>query len=348
MEIEEKIHKTSDGDAHYYTITNAAGAQVVLSSIGAGIVSVRVPDPEGNIDDVVLGYKEAESYLGDGPESGKVPGRFANRIALGKFTLDGKEYDLAINNGPNHLHGGPTGFHNRIWESEALPEGNGVKFTYHSADGEEGYPGNLTVNATYTWSDDNVLTLRFTATTDAPTIANFTNHVYFNLNGHADGSALDHELLVNSFYYLPTDKDLIPTGDLAYVKGTPMDFTEPKKLGQDIKADFPALNYGKGYDANYLVNGYVRDGKPRFAAMLKSDKSGRRLFVNTTFPDLIVYTGNWIGGSPESKAGHFYKDYDGVALECQYFPDSPNKPCFPSVELRPGETFDETIEYIFR
>lgn len=317
----------------------------MLSSIGAGIVGVWVPDKDGKLDDVVLGYNKHDSYVADGPCAGKVPGRFANRIALGHFTLDGKEYSLAVNNGPNALHGGPTGFQNRVWESRVVSD-NSVEFKYASADGEEGYPGNLTATATYTWDDDNKLTLRLRAVTDAATVVNLTNHAYFNLDGEASGSVLGQELKLRASRYLPTDATQIPTGELAPVEGTPMDFREFKALGRDINADFEPLKIGKGYDHCWVLDDY-RKGELRPAATLRSDRTGRVLEVSTTQPGVQVYTGNWLKGCPESISHGHYDDYAGVALECQNFPDAPNKPGFPSATLRPGEEYDETIEFKF-
>ncbi len=333
-------------EVKYYILTNAVGASVMLSSLGAGIVGVWVPDRDGKLEDVVLGYRDHRSYMADGPCAGKVPGRFANRIALGRFTIDGKEYSLAINNGPNALHGGPTGFQNRVWDSRIAEGGNGVEFSYRSADGEEGYPGNLDVKATYTWTDDNRLTLRLEAETDAPTVVNLTNHAYFNLDGENSGSVLDHELRLEASRYLPTDDTQIPTGELAPVAGTPMDFTDFKPIGKDLGADFEPLKIGKGYDHCFAIDGYSK-GTMRKAATLRSPRSGRTLEVSTTQPGVQVYTGNWLKGCPGSISGGAYDDYAGVALECQGFPDSPNKPSFPTSILRPGEKYAETIEFKF-
>ncbi len=344
MAINRKIWgKTQDGKAIYkYTVTNASGASVVLTNIGAGIVAINVPDKAGKLGDVVLGYGKAESYFADGPCSGKVPGRYANRIAKGKFTLDGKEYTLPINNGPNHLHGGPEGFQNQVWESRKRK--GGVEFKYVSADGEMGYPGKLVVVARYEWSEENELRLTFSAKTDAPTIVNLTNHVYFNLNG--GGSVMRHFLRLNASEYLPTDDTLIPVGDPEPVAGTPMDFLNPKTIGRDSKKDFPALNYGKGYDACWVIDGY-RKGQLQEAAELWSNHSGRCVKVFTTQPGVQVYTGNWLEGCPVGKRGRIWHDYSAVALECQHFPDSPNRPEFPTTVLRPGKTFHEAIIFAF-
>lgn len=333
------------GNITHITLENANGASATLSTLGAAIVSVIVPDRDGKMADVVLGYNDPAAWMADGPCAGKVPGRFANRIAKGHFTLDGTEYTLAINNGPNALHGGPTGFQNRIWNLVSADDSK-VVMEYASADGEEGYPGNLSVRASYTWDDNNALTLVLEAETDKPTVVNLTNHVYFNLAGHDSGSVLDHTLRLNAALYLPTDETLIPLpGKPASVDGTPMDFQKPKKLGLEINADFPALKYGKGYDNCWVING--KAGELRETAELTDDASGRKLTVLTTQPGVQVYTGNWLEGCPESKSGTRYHDYDGVAIECQGFPDSPNRPDFPSTELRPGEKYHQVIEFRF-
>ena len=344
MAINRKLWgRTPDGKAIYkYTMTNASGASVVLGSVGAAIVGINVPDRDGKFSDVVLGYGKPEYYFADGPCFGKVPGRFANRIAKGKFSLDGKAYTLPVNNGPNHLHGGPQGFQNQVWDSRKHK--GGVEFKYVSADGEMGYPGNVVVVARYEWSEENELRLTFSAKSDARTVINLTNHVYFNLNGK--GSALQHFLRLNASEYLPTDPTLIPLGEPEPVAGTPMDFLNPKTLGRDIHKDFPALNYGKGYDACWVIDGY-RKGQLQEAAELWSNRSGRALKVFTTQPGVQVYTGNWIDGCPQGKRGRVYHDYGGVALECQHFPDSPNRPEYPTTVLEPGKTFHEAIIFAF-
>lgn len=328
-----------------FTLTNASGASVVLSNIGAGIVSIMVPDRDGNLADVTLGYKDVEDYFDDGPCMGKIPGRYANRIAKGRFSIDGKEYQLAINNGPNALHGGPTGFANRIWAAERIGN-DSVRFSYVSADGEEGYPSRLKVVATYTWTDENRLELRLEATADAPSIVNLTNHAYFNLDGEDAGSVLRHTLWLNSSKWLPTDDTLVPTGEMAPVEGTPMDFTTAKELGKDIRADFPALRYGKGYDNCWLIDGY-EPGIVTEAAVLASPRSGRVLTVYTSQPAVQIYTGNWLEGCPESISGHAYHDYDGVAIECQGCPDAPNRPGFPSQEITPEKPYSRLIIFEF-
>lgn len=346
MNIEKELWGMSPcgKEIYLYTIKNGSGAYVKLSSVGAGIVSVVVPDRNGRMDDVVLGYNDPLSYFNDGPCAGKVPGRYANRIALGHFTLDGKEYTLPVNNGPNHLHGGPEGFQNQVWESRI--QGEGVEFMYYSAEGEMGYPGALKAVVRYEWTEENELRLTLTAETDAPTVVNLTNHAYFNLNGEGSGSILDHELRLNASEYLPTDDTLIPVGESEPVAGTPMDFVTSKPLGRDIKADFPALEYGKGYDNCWVIDG-AEPGQIQTAAELYSPESGRFLEVLTTQPGVQVYTGNWLSGCPVGKCGRSYNDYDGVAIECQHYPDSPNKPEYPSTVLRPGEVYEEAIIFAF-
>ncbi|HRF68196.1 MAG TPA: aldose epimerase family protein [Muribaculum sp.] len=344
MNIQTKRVVSPKGDITLYTLTNASGASVTLSSLGAGIVSIVVPDSEGTMADVALGYKNPVDYFGDGPCAGKTPGRYANRICKGRFSLDGKEYSLAINNGPNALHGGPEGFMNRIWKSEAA--GSHVKFTYNAADGEEGYPGAVKATVIYSWNEKNELTIEFKAESDAKTVINLTNHAYFNLDGENSGSVLDHELQLFASKYLPTDSTQIPTGELADVKDTPMDFLQPKTIGRDINADFEALKIGKGYDHCWVLDNWHKHSLGK-AAVLTAAKSGRVLEVLTTQPGAQVYSGNWLGGCPESKSGRPYNDYDGVAIECQGFPDAPNHRNFPCQLLCPGEEYNQTIVYRF-
>ena len=345
MKITKRISPSAEGDITLFRIENTSGASVELSSLGAGITSVCVPDKFGKIGEVALGYKNPADYMADGPCMGKIPGRYANRIGKGHLEVEGKSYQLNINNGPNALHGGPTGFQNRIWNAELIP--NGVRFTYLSKDGEEHYPGNLTVTAEYTWSEDNVLILSMKAKTDAPTVVNLTNHAYFNLEGADSGSVLTHKLQVKATNYLPTDKTQIPTGKKAPVKNTPMDFTQPKEIGIDINTDFEPLKIGKGYDHCWVIDNWEKGKLVEGSVVLAAPSSGRMLTISSTQPGVQIYTGNWLGGSPENKSGLSYNDYDGVAIEMQGFPDAPNKPEFPSQELQPGETYQETIKFAF-
>ena len=345
MKITKNIVSSPYGDITLYRIENSNGASVQLSSLGAGITSVKVPDKFGEIAEVALGYQNPADYMNDGPCMGKVPGRFANRIAKGHLEIEGKTYQLNINNGPNALHGGPTGFQNHIWESELIP--NGVRFTYVSADGEENYPGKLTVTAEYTWNEDNQLTLHLKAVTDKATVVNLTNHAYFNLEGADSGTVLNHKLQIKASNYLPTDNTQIPTGDKAPVVGTPMDFTTPKEIGIDINADFEPLKIGKGYDHCWALDNWEKGKLIEGAVMLAAPSSGRTLTISSTQPGVQIYTGNWLSGSPANHNGVSYKDYEGVAIEMQGFPDAPNKPQFPSQELKPGEQYDETIIFAF-
>ena len=344
MKAETLSLPTSKGSATLVTLVNDNGASVKLGSIGAAIVAIYVPDKDGNLTDVVIGYPELESYYYDGPCSGKVPGRFANRIAKGELTINGKTHQLAINNGPNALHGGPEGFQNQIWETEV--DGNSVTFTYRAKDGEENYPGNLVAIAKYTWSNDNELTLELKATTDAETVVNLTNHAYFNLNGESSGSVLDQLLQLNASRFLPTSDTLIPTGEMAPVAGTPMDFTKMHAIGDEINADYNPLIVAKGYDHCFVIDGY-ESGKVQEVAVLEDPKSGRVLKVSSNQPGIQVYTGNFLSGSPKGMSGRSYNDYDAVALECQGFPDAPHHPNFPTAALKPGEKYDKVIKFKF-
>lgn len=345
MKITKRTVSSSFGDITLVRIENKSGASVELSSLGAGITSVRVPDKYGNIGEVALGYEKPADYMADGPCMGKIPGRYANRIANGHLEIDGKTYQLSINNGPNALHGGPQGFQNHIWETELIP--NGIRFKYFSKDGEEHYPGNLHVSAEYTWSEDNVLNLVMKAKTDDPTVVNLTNHTYFNLEGEDAGSVLSHKLTLKASRYLPTDDTQIPTGEMEDVKNTPMDFTSPKEIGKDINADFHPLKVGKGYDHCWVIDEWKKGKLVEEAVVLVAPKSGRVLTISSTQPGVQIYTGNWLKGSPQGRNGKEFEDYDGVAIEMQGFPDAPNKPSFPSQKINPGEEYKETIRYAF-
>lgn len=345
MKITKTVASSPRGEIAIYTLTNACGASVELSALGAGINAIVVPDRDGKLENVALGYANASDYISDGPCMGKIPGRYANRIAGGKFAIDGVDYQLEINNGPNALHGGSEGFFNKIWDSE--PTESGVTFTLVSPDGDAGYPGTLTVKAAYTWTDDCELSLQITATTDKTTVLNLTNHTYFNLAGADSGTVLNHLLRLNCSKYLVTDENLTPTGEIAPVAGTPMDFTKSKTLGEDIRKPFSALAFGKGYDNCYAIDGWQK-GKSALAAVLEDAASGRVLEVFTTQPAVQIYTGNWLSGCPATKSGNrTYFDYDGVAIECQGMPDAPNHPHFPSQVLAPGETYEHAIEFHF-
>lgn len=327
-----------------YTLTNDNNCIVQLSEIGAGIVGIIVPDRNGKMDDIVLGYPNLLDYFGDGPCAGKIPGRYANRIAYGKFSIDGKEYQLDLNTYKHHLHGGNNGFANKVWESHI--DGESIIFNLISNDGDAGYPGELKVQAKYTWNNQDELKLELSATTTEPTIVNLTNHTYFNLKGEGNGNILDHYLKINARKWLETTDELIPTGKISRVWNTPMDFRSAKLIGKEINNDFDALKFGKGYD-NCWVLKEKNDDRLIPAAELSCKESGRLLQIFTTQPGIQVYTGNWLKGCPQGKNNHEYNDYDGVALECQAFPDSPNNPNFPNTVLRCGEEYKQTIVFKF-
>lgn len=346
MEIMQHIWgATPEGEAIVlYTIRNANGCEVQLCNIGASIVSVKSPDKDGKIDDIVLGYKDAMSYFGDGAASGKSVGRVANRIAKGKMVLDGVEYNLEINNGPNHLHGGTKGFANQLWESRV--ETNRVVFSRTSPDGEQNYPGELYVEAGYYFSDDNELEITYMARTDKTTVVNLTNHVYWNLAGEGSGQTIfDHELQLNCSQVLEMDPTQIPTGVKLDVKGTPQDFTTWRKFGDEILSEFNHMKDFKGYDHYFVLDGWqpnilAKVGELRHAA------SGRKVEVLSSQPGAMVYTGNWLeGGCPVTKSGSRYQDYAGVAIECQNYPNAINEPSFPSAILNPGETYCQKIVF---
>lgn len=358
MKTTKEIKSSPIGDVTYFTLTNDSGASVVLSSLGAGIVAIRVPDAQGKLEDVVIGYPDPASYVADGPCAGKTPGRYANRIARGRFMLDGKEYTLPVNNGPNHLHGGPNGFQNRIWNVADVTDGC-VRFSLTSADGDAGYPGNLVASVTYTWTESDELRIDYEAETDAPTVVNLTNHSYFNLGGHDAGAvrAMNQELTLACNRWLPTDDTLIPSGEMAPVEGTPMDFRTAKAVGKDIFPadampstevlikDFDAIRYGKGYDNCWVIDN--ADGSLKPIATLFDPESGRRLRVSTDQPAVQVYGGNWVSGCPVGKDGTVYTDYCAVAIECQGCPDAPNKPEFPSQVVRPALPYRRSIVFAF-
>ncbi|MCI2081922.1 MAG: galactose mutarotase [Bacteroidales bacterium] len=348
MELKEKSVLAREGIIRLYKITNSSGASVMLSNVGAGIVSIKVPDAKGETDDVVLGYKDPADYVKDDACMCKVPGRYANRIAGGMFTLDGREYRLEKNNNGNALHGGSFNYSKRIWGSKS--QGSKVVFSLESPSGDSGYPGALSVNVSYTWNEENQMTIIFEASTKAPTVLNLTNHAYFNLAGENAGAeaCLAQKLQLYASQYLPTGETLIPTGKLVPVAGTPMDFTMEggKPLGRDIREDFPALKIGKGYDNCWVLDSWS-PAKLTKVARLVSETSGRVLDISTTQPAVQVYTGNYLSGSPLNPEGRPYNDYDGVAIECQNFPDAPNHPNFPTSVLRVGETYRQKIVFSF-
>jgi aldose 1-epimerase len=322
------------------TLRNKGGVEIDAISYGATITRWIVPDRAGQMADIVLGFDAAERYLkGDSPYFGAIVGRYGNRIGNARFTLDGRTYTLAANDGINHLHGGKRGFDKVIWdvESERDTRGPRVVFTRTSPDGEEGYPGALKVRIAYTLTHANELIVDYEATTDKPTVVNLTQHSYFNLAGQGSGDILGHELRINADRFTPVDKTLIPTGELAPVDGTPFDFRKPTAIDARIKSEHPQMQFGRGYDHNWVL---ARTGSGlSTAAEVHEPKSGRTLQVQTTEPGLQFYTGNFLDGSLTGKDGRVYRHRYGFCLETQHFPDSPNKPKFPTTTLRPGETY---------
>lgn len=331
-----------DGSAvTQYSLTNAQGAVAKFIDFGALLTELHVPDKDGTLGDVVLGCTSVEDYATISPYFGCTTGRYANRIALGKFTLGGVEYTLATNNAPNHLHGGVVGFNKVMWQAEGFTaaDGVGIRFTYRSAHLEEGYPGNLNTLVTYTLGNDNSLRIDYEATTDRPTVLNLTHHSYFNLAGQGNGDILDHVLTLAATQYTPTDDTLIPTGEIAQVRGTNLDFTKPTAIGKRI------AKVEGGYDLNYVLDDQSSDLK--FAARVEEPTSGRTMEVWTTEPGIQFYTGNFLDGTITGKEGKVYQKHYGFCLETQVYPDSPNHPDFPSCVLRPGETYTHTCVYKF-
>jgi aldose 1-epimerase len=335
-----------------YTLTNTHGMEVRAMSYGATIVSLRVPDRNGQSDDVVLGFDAIDGYLAVEPYFGAVVGRYGNRIAKGRFTLDGQTYQLATNNGANHLHGGVKGFDKVVWAAEPFNRDgqSGVVFTHTSPDGDEGYPGTLNARVTYTLTPANELIVDYLATTDKATPINLTQHSYFNLAGAGTGDILNHQLTLDADRFTPVDATLIPTGDLAPVEGTPFDFRRATKIGARINADHPQLKYGTGYDHNWVLtrpDEGARQPALHHAAKLEEPESGRTLDVSTTEPGVQFYTGNFLDGTLTGKSGRVYKQRYGLCLETQHFPDSPNHSGFPSTILRPGERYQSRTMFAF-
>mgnify|MGYP001396115194 FL=1 len=330
-----------------YVLKNARGVEVEILTYGGIVRSIRVPDRNGEMANVVLGFKTAEEYRGAHPYFGCITGRYANRIAGGKFTLDGVEYTLATNDGPNSLHGGAKGFDKREWSVDRVTPTE-LALSYLSPDGEEGYPGNLDVKVVYTLTDENALRIDYTAATDKPTIVNLTNHSYFNLKGEGSGSITGHILMINADRYTPINENLIPTGELAPVAGTPFDFRLPKIIGGGLRAAHPQIVRGLGYDHNFvLARPSFDDTSLILAARLYEPDSGRVMEVHTTEPGIQFYSGNMLDSRLAGASGRVYRQSDGLALETQHFPDSPNQPHFPSTVLRPGETYRSTTIYAF-
>ena len=327
-----------------YKISNDKGVSAEIISYGAIVVSLTTPNRNGQLEDIILGFDDLASYEKDNTFQGAIVGRYGNRIAGGKFSLDGKVYQLNLNDGPNHLHGGPKGFFKVIWDIEQL-DSQSVRLTYVSPDGEKGYPGEVKISVVYTITDDDALRIDYYGTTDRPTILNPTSHCYFNLSGSPKNTILDHELMLNADFFTPIDEFSIPTGEIRPVAGTPLDFREPKPIGRDIDAEDEQIKFGKGYDHNWVING--KPGQVRLAATVYESKSGRLMECLTDQAGLQFYSGNFLDGSLIGKGGIRYNYRCALCLEAQAFPDSPNKPHFPSVVLRPGEEYRQTTIYRF-
>ena len=337
-----------DGRAvQLYALTNEQGMRVTITNYGGIVTSLWVPDRDGNLGDVVLGYDSFEDYVAASPYFGAIVGRYGNRIANGRFTLDGVDYTLAVNNGPNHLHGGIKGFDKVVWDAEPYTGGDeaGLRLSYTSADEEEGYPGNVRVTVTYALTNENELRIEYLAETDQATVVNLTHHGYFNLAGHASGDILGHELLIDADRFTPVDEGLIPTGELRDVTGTPMDFRTPFVIGERIEDDYEQMRFGVGYDHNWVLNG--ASGSLRLAARVSEPTTGQVMEAYTTEPGIQFYTGNFLDGSNIGKGGVPYAFRNGFCLETQHYPDSPNHPEFPSTVLRPGERYKSTTIYRF-
>lgn len=330
-----------------FTLKTQQGMEVKIINFGGTVTSIKVPDRDGKFADVVLGFENPDDYLKPHPSFGTVVGRFANRIAKGRFKLNGVEYKLAINNGENHLHGGIKGFDDVYWTAEEIKSSQGpaVRMTYLSKDGEEGYPGNLKVTMVYTLTNRNELRIDYTATTDKDTVVNLTHHSYFNLAGEGNGDILNHQLKLNASRFTPTDAGSIPTGELRNVAGTPFNFLKPTAIGARINQDEEQLKFGNGYDHNFVVDGVA--GRLRQAAVVTEPTTGRVMEVWTTEPGIQLYTGNFLDGTLVGKSGKAYERRSGLCLETQHYPDSPNKPNFPTTKLKKGSVFRSVTIYRF-
>jgi aldose 1-epimerase len=346
--MKQAFGRTPDGArADLYTLSNAAGMRVQITNYGGIVTSLLVPDREGRFSDVVLGFDRIDGYLQKHPYLGAICGRYVNRIAGGRFALNGVEYTLARNDGDNHLHGGIRGFDKLVWQATELAPmgGAALRLACSSPAGDEGYPGKLDVMVTYTVTDANELRIEYLATTDADTVLNLSHHGYFNLEDGGESEVLGHEVLIDAARFLPVDAALIPTGELRAVQGTPMDFTRGTAIGTRIDAADEQLAHGRGYDHTWVVNG--APGQLRLAARVHAAATGRVMEVFTTEPGVQFYTGNFLDGTLTGKGGAVYRRRYGLCLECQHFPDSPNKPQFPTTVLRPGQRYTQTTVYRF-
>lgn len=340
--------KTANGkDAELYTLLNSNGVEIEITNYGGIVVSLRLPDRRGEMTDVVLGYDNLSSYEADKWHFGATIGRYANRIAGGKFRLNGHEFTLARNNGPNHLHGGVVGFEKVVWGARDFTAQNErLILEYVSEDGEEGYPGKLAASVEYSLTDQNEFQIKYSATTDKDTVVNLTSHSYFNLGGADAGDIRRHQLQLDADQFTPVNENLIPTGELRRVSQTPFDFTQPETIGARINQDDPQLRFGRGYDHNWVLN-KNEDGGGLPAAKLSEPESGRTMEIFTTEPGIQFYSGNFLDGSVRGKAGAAYGRYSGLCLETQHFPDSPNQPSFPSTTLKAGERYESRTVFKF-
>lgn len=331
-----------------YTLTNSSGMKVTITNFGGKVVSLHVPDKNGKLADVVLGYDSISQYPDGNPYFGALIGRFGNRIAGGQYTLNGETVELAKNNGPNALHGGPGGFHNVLWKAKPFTDANGqgLELSYESRDGEEGYPGHLRVQVIYLLSENNELVIAYDATTSKPTVVNMTHHSFFNLRGEGNGDILGHQFELFAAHYLPVDSTLIPTGEIRSVKGTPFDFLKPHAAGERIAAEDIQLKYGNGYDHCWVVSQSF-PGEMVLVARVTEPESGRVMELLTTEPGLQFYSGNFLSGKDKGKGGKSYEFRSGFCLEAQHYPDSPNKPQFPSTVLKPNEHYNQRTIYRF-
>jgi aldose 1-epimerase len=343
--VKKELIGTQDGkEVYLLTLTNKAGNVLKLANYGARITWIEVPDRNGKKDNVAFGFDTFDGMIKGDPYFGSVVGRYANRIAKGKFTLDGKEYSLALNNGPNSLHGGPGGWHSVVWETGEIRKTAqpSAVFTLKSPDMEEGYPGNMDIKVVYTWTDKNEVIIDYSCTTDKKTVLNITNHAYFNLHGAGNGDILDHELVIKASAFIPVDSTLIPTGEVRPVAGTPFDFTTPHTIGERINENYEQLIFGKGYDHTFVL-----DNKEAVDATVYDPSTGRVMEFITDQPGVQFYCGNFLDGS---KIGHGGKPYiyrSGLCLESGHYPDSPNHPEFPTTILNPGDTFKSQTIYRF-
>ena len=347
MITKQLFGKTADGTpVDIFTLTNAKGMEAKIMTYGGIVVSLKTPDREGRLDDVVLGFDTLDPYLKGHPFFGALVGRYGNRIAKGRFKIDGKEYSLLVNNGENHLHGGKLGFDKKVWKAKSgkSTEGQTLELKYTSPDMEEGYPGKLDVTVTYTLTNDNGLKIDYRATTDKNTHVNLTNHSYFNLAGAGSGDVLGHEMMINAYQATKVDKGLIPTGEIVNIKGTALDFTSPMAIGARIEAKEEQLQLGVGYDHNYVING---GGKGlTLAARVSEPTTGRIMEVMTTEPGVQFYSANHVN-NVAGKGGKTYQKRGAFCLETQHYPDTPNKKEFPTTLLRPGQTYSTTTIYKF-